>query len=349
MGYLPQFESDIYISYAAADNVPSPGESDGWVDTFSKSLEAYLGKSIGRLGEVKVNRNTNQNQFFTDDIQRAIESSAAFVVLISSAYLSSNYCGHEFGILNESANSSRYGRMVDGRSRVCSVHLQGLPFAEWPKEISNITDPNYQFFSTESEGSERRYTPNDKKFEERMATLARNLFEVLSALKNVSVETPAASVHAASSSIFISYRRGDSNPYVGRLYDRLSAHFGKNRVFMDLDTIEPGDDFVEVITNYVSSCSILLAIINKSWLHVTDDEGRRRLHNPDDFVNLEVSIALKRNIRVIPVLVQGASMPRSQDLPESLTTLSRRNALELSDSRWSYDVGKLIEVLEKYL
>ncbi|HXU07913.1 MAG TPA: hypothetical protein VN743_02875, partial [Blastocatellia bacterium] len=86
-----------------------------------------------------------------------------------------------------------------------------------------------------------------------------------------------------------------------------------------------------------------------AWLEVKDDEGRPRIHNPEDFVSLEISVALNRGIRVIPVLVQGASMPRSQDLPESLAKLSRRNALELSDSRWSYDVNRLIQVLEKDL
>jgi len=118
---------------------------------------------------------------------------------------------------------------------------------------------------------------------------------------------------------------------------------------MDLDTIEPGDDFVEVITNYVSTCSILIALINRSWLDVKDSEGRPRLQNPEDFVHLEISTALQRKIRVIPVLVQGASMPRPQDLPESLTGFSRRNAVELSDTRWEDDVSKLIKVLEKYL
>jgi hypothetical protein len=156
-------------------------------------------------------------------------------------------------------------------------------------------------------------------------------------------------VRPNKSAIFISYRRGEGTPYAGRLYDQLAAQFGEDRVFMDLDTIEPGDDFIEVITDYVSSCSIVIALIHKAWVDAKDDDGRRRLLNPEDFVSLEISTALQRNIRVIPVLVQGASMPRSQVLPESLSTLSRRNALELSDTRWRSDVNKLIKVLEKYL
>lgn len=151
------------------------------------------------------------------------------------------------------------------------------------------------------------------------------------------------------SGIFISYRRDDTSGHAGRLYDRLSDRFGEDRVFIDIDTIEPGVDFFEAIQDAVGSCDALIVLIGKRWLTVTDETGQLRLDNPMDFVRLEVETALNRNIRVIPVLVQGAVMPRPQDLPESLVKLTRRNALELSDARWHYDVGRLINVLEKYL
>jgi TIR domain/Domain of unknown function (DUF4062) len=151
------------------------------------------------------------------------------------------------------------------------------------------------------------------------------------------------------SRIFISYRRGDSTIYARTLYDRLVAHFGEERVFMDIDTIEPGDDFVDVITQAVSSCAILIALIGKGWVNAVDEAGQRRLDNPDDFVNLEVTTALGGGIRVIPVLIQGTSMPRAAELPEPLKALARRNALEISDTRWSQDVGQLIKFLEKRL
>ncbi|MDQ3917755.1 MAG: SUMF1/EgtB/PvdO family nonheme iron enzyme, partial [Acidobacteriota bacterium] len=116
----------------------------------------------------------------------------------------------------------------------------------------------------------------------------------------------------------------------------------------DIDHIEPGDDFVQVIENAVGSCKILLAIIGRRWL-LSADENSRRLDNPKDFVRLEIAAALNRNIRVIPILVQGASMPRPVDLPNELSKLSYRNALELSDLRWRHDVNKLIYVIEKIL
>jgi formylglycine-generating enzyme required for sulfatase activity len=133
------------------------------------------------------------------------------------------------------------------------------------------------------------------------------------------------------------------------LYDRLSQRFGGDQIFMDIDTIEPGLDFVEVIEKAVGSCDVLIALIGRQWLTITDATGRRRLDNPEDFVRLEIATALDRNIRGIPVLVRGATMPRSTDLPDVLKKLSRRNALEISDTRFHYDVNRLIETLEKVL
>ena len=147
--------------------------------------------------------------------------------------------------------------------------------------------------------------------------------------------------------IFISYRREDSSGHAGRLYDKLSAHFGQNAVFMDINAIEPGMDFVEVIENAVGACDILIAIIGRQWLTIQDAFGRKRLGNPKDFVRLEIETALSRKIKIIPVLVQGTSMPYEEDLPTSLTGLTRRNAIELSDVRWNYDTDRLVEALKR--
>ena len=150
------------------------------------------------------------------------------------------------------------------------------------------------------------------------------------------------------SGIFVSYRRDDSSGHAGRLFDNLAKHFGEDQIFMDIDTIEPGEDFVQVIENAVGSCEIVVAVMGQRWLSAGEGSSRR-LDNPNDFVRLEIATALKRNIRVIPVLVQKATMPRPDDLPEDIALLSRRNAVELSDSRWQYDVDKLLNVLEKVL
>jgi formylglycine-generating enzyme required for sulfatase activity len=150
------------------------------------------------------------------------------------------------------------------------------------------------------------------------------------------------------SGIFICYRRDDSTGHAGRLYDRLTAHFGSEQIFMDMDQIEPGEDFVQVIEEAVGSCQVLLAVMGRNWLTSSDEEGRR-LDNPNDFVRLEIAAALARDVRIIPVLLQGARMPRPQDLPEDLLPLARRQAFDLSDQRWRQDVDRLVGTLEKTL
>ena len=146
--------------------------------------------------------------------------------------------------------------------------------------------------------------------------------------------------------IFISYRRDDSAGHTGRIYDSLAATFGEAQIFMDVDHIEPGQDFIRVIEDAVSSCDVLIAIIGRDWI---TSRGRttRRLDDPRDFVRLEIGAALKQNILVIPVLVQGAGMPRAQDLPADLTELARRNALDVSDLRWRHDLDRLVGALER--
>lgn len=146
--------------------------------------------------------------------------------------------------------------------------------------------------------------------------------------------------------IFISYRRADSAGYAGRIYDRLMAHFGKDAVFMDVDTIEAGLDFVVVLQNAVQSCDVLVALIGRQWIHIKDENGERRLDNPEDFVRIEIAAALDRDIRVIPVLVDGTSMPNSTELPGNLKPLTRRNALQVNHHSFNADVHRLISQLE---
>ena len=148
--------------------------------------------------------------------------------------------------------------------------------------------------------------------------------------------------------IFLNYRREDSRADAGRLYDHLSHRFGPDNIFMDVDNIPPSHDFVEVIQNAVGSCDVLLAVIGRQWLTITDPQGQRRLDNPEDFVRLEIVTALERGIRMIPVLVGGASMPRSTELPDVLQSFARCQAFVVGD-RFGPDVDRLIKELEKIL
>jgi hypothetical protein len=159
----------------------------------------------------------------------------------------------------------------------------------------------------------------------------------------------AESAAGSTGRIFISYRRDETAYPAGWLYDRLANQYGGEQVFKDVDSIELGADFVQVITRAVASCDVLLALIGKQWLTITDENRQRRLDDPDDFVRLEIEAALTRNIRVIPILIDGAKMPRADELPHSLVSLRRRQALELSPSRFEYDTGRLLKVLDTTL
>jgi hypothetical protein len=146
--------------------------------------------------------------------------------------------------------------------------------------------------------------------------------------------------------IFVSYRREDSAGHAGRLFDRLAERFGKDTVFMDVEGIGPGTRFAEVIEKAVGACDVFLAVIGRHWLDCKDREGRRRLDDPQDFIRLETGSALARNVRVIPVLVEGASLPQRHELPEELQELTERQAIELRDTHWNDDIEALIAKLE---
>ncbi|TMK56375.1 MAG: toll/interleukin-1 receptor domain-containing protein [Actinobacteria bacterium] len=164
----------------------------------------------------------------------------------------------------------------------------------------------------------------------------------------VETETgPAPST--TSQKVFICYRRQETAPYAGRLYDAMVAKFGAENVFMDLD-LDPGVDFVDRITRVVSGCVALIVVIGPRWAELENEDGTRRIADPEDFVRLEVETGLKRNdVKLIPALVGGARMPRREDLPPELQGLARRNALELSEGRWRYDVGRLVDTLDELL
>ena len=154
--------------------------------------------------------------------------------------------------------------------------------------------------------------------------------------------------HQESSRIFISYRREDSAGFVRALLGPLRQRFGSDRIFKDTDNIPPGEDFVNAIRRELESCKVLLAVIGGEWMTVEDPRTKkRRLDNPNDYLRLEVATALKNeHVVVIPVLVDRAGMPSPEDLPEDLGLLARRNAIELSDSRWDTDIERLVRAIE---
>lgn len=147
--------------------------------------------------------------------------------------------------------------------------------------------------------------------------------------------------------IFISYRRDDSRHAAGRLGDDLAAEFGGERIFRDVESIAPGVDFEVALEQALASCAVMLVLIGPRWLDIRDDKGRRRLDQPGDWIRTEVAQALKRNVRLIPVLVEDTPLPSAESLPEDMQALVRRQTLPLSDARWRGDLLRLVETLAR--
>jgi hypothetical protein len=145
--------------------------------------------------------------------------------------------------------------------------------------------------------------------------------------------------------VFVSYRREDGAASAGRLGDRLARELGDGRVFMDVDGIPLGADFVKLLTEKVATCDVLLAVIGAQWAGLRDDSGNRRLDDPDDFVRVEIRAALKRDIPVIPILLDGTKIPSASSLPEDIRPLSFRNGLDLRHASFQKDLDRLVREL----
>ena len=150
-------------------------------------------------------------------------------------------------------------------------------------------------------------------------------------------------------SLFICYRRTDTADTAGRLHDRLSETYGRERVFMDIEGVPLGIDFVNHVTEQISRCSAVIVMIGSRWLTTKDKKRRRRLDVEDDLVRTEIAAALHRSIPIIPVLVKNAKMPAADDLPENIRLLARRNGIELSATRWRTGVERLIKELDRVM
>jgi hypothetical protein len=149
--------------------------------------------------------------------------------------------------------------------------------------------------------------------------------------------------------VFISYRREDSAGHAGRVHDRLAREFGRDLLFMDVDGIPLGVNFVKVLQQEVAKCSVLLAVIGRDWLNVRDEDGRSRLDNPSDFVRVEIAAALQRDIPVIPILLENAGIPRADQLPADLQELALRNGLGVRHASFHTDMDILIRGLKERL
>jgi hypothetical protein len=153
--------------------------------------------------------------------------------------------------------------------------------------------------------------------------------------------------YAMAERIFINYRREISAASAGRLTDRLKQHFDRELLFLDVDGIEPGVDFVKALDDQVAQCGAFIAVIGPGWAGIKNRSGERRIDLPGDHVRIEIESALKRDIRVIPILVDGADMPTADELPQTLKPLARRNAVMLSHQRFGTEVDDLVDKIKR--
>ena len=145
--------------------------------------------------------------------------------------------------------------------------------------------------------------------------------------------------------VFISYRRDDAGGWAGRMEDDLADRFGSERVFRDIK-IPAGVDYEQHIEQVLDACHVVVVVIGPEWATLKNEDGTLRLEQSDDLLRREIERALaRRDVEVIPVLVQRARMPAAHSLPPELRALARRQAIELSDSRWNHDMGQLIAQL----
>ncbi len=145
----------------------------------------------------------------------------------------------------------------------------------------------------------------------------------------------------------MSYRRSDTEAITGRIFDRMQSHYGDGNVIIDIDSFPFGHDFRRAISTEIEACDAVIAVIGRHW---AGDENRRRIGEENDFVRIELEAALARNIPLVPLLVDGASMPTPSELPGDLQALAFRNAAEVDVGRdFHVHIDRILRSLDRSL
>jgi hypothetical protein len=160
---------------------------------------------------------------------------------------------------------------------------------------------------------------------------------------------PQPASGARTATLFLCYRRDDTQDAAGRLHDRLVEAYGADRVFIDIASAPLGIDYVDHVAQRIATCNALIVMIGKRWLTIKDKKRQRRLDDPNDLVRAETRAALQQNIPVIPVVVQNADMPTADNLPEDIRPLARRNGIQLRPDQWKEGVDRLLKELDKVM
>lgn len=150
-------------------------------------------------------------------------------------------------------------------------------------------------------------------------------------------------------SVFINYRRADSAAWAKRLFDHLSMRYGRDLIFEDVESIRPGQKWMDAILEEILKCEVFLVMIGPNWMELQDEHGNRRIADNEDVLCIEISEALKAECHIIPLLVGGINMPAREELPASISALAGYQAVNLSDEQWNPDVMKLIDELRELI
>ena len=162
-------------------------------------------------------------------------------------------------------------------------------------------------------------------------------------------ETGVQSPQLRQPKIFLCYRRKDTQGFARGIYDRLAGKYGHEQVYRDIDSTPAGVRFSTWIESRVGQCNVMLVLIGDAWFSVQDRTGQRSLDSPKDWVRQEIETALKRDVPIIPVRVQGAPMPSEDELPPSIADLTGFQSAEITDSRWDFDIGLLIQAIDRLI
>jgi hypothetical protein len=224
MAYVPNFEYDIFISYAHVDNLTTPTESEGWISTFQKCLAVLLSQRVGKMGTIKIWRDPSLDgsQLFDTTIQNRINQSALFLAFTSTGYLSSDYCRQELEWFHKNAATNNLGINVGDRMRVLNVLLNNIPHPEWPDYFGKTS--GYPFFDTENEEDGLGYPLKNggEVFEKQLRKLVDAIYKTLIAIKDVL--TPAAAPRTFTKTIYLA----DTADSLVRYRKRLLNDLGNN-------------------------------------------------------------------------------------------------------------------------
>jgi hypothetical protein len=254
--------------------------------------------------------------------------------LITAAYLASDFISSTELSLLEAANSSG--------ATILPVIVGYSDFLHSPlAQFQAANDPNHPLESLPEAEVNRTLLG--------VAETVRSALAQGASQNSVSRQSQGPVAGVLNRALFVCYRRDDTQDVTGRLHDRLAETYGFDRVFMDIDSVPLGIDFVDHVAAQISSCAAVVVMIGRQWLKVKDKRRRRRLDNDDDLVRVEIAAALQQKIPVIPVLVQDAEMPAADELPENIRPLARRNGISLSAIRWRTDVERLIKELDRVM